>query len=181
MRMLETWNCTVRREVNVREAMSGFDRPAETRRAICSSVGVNAAQPDFGRRPMTPDAAADAIATEVGVGAGQVPRRFERHVSPGRQVELGTGSLAGTLGGELHGRTFPSLRLEQRPYRSRIVVRDAHELLSVVISNRRGERCRSLHRRPVRSRTYRSKAVIASLTAASPPHDIPRPTSSGRR
>jgi len=51
VRMLETWNCTVRREVNVRLAMSGLsDRPAEMRRAICSSVGVNAAQPDFGRR-----------------------------------------------------------------------------------------------------------------------------------
>ena len=101
--MLETWNCTVRREVNVREAMSGFDRPAETRRAICSSVGVNASA-RLGAPPMTPDAAADAIATEVRIGSGQVPRRFERHVAPGRQVKLGPGSLDGTLGGELHGR-----------------------------------------------------------------------------
>jgi len=54
--------------------------------------------------------------TEVGLGAGQVPRRFERHVSPGRQVELGTGSVDGTIGGELHGHTFSSVRLEQRPY-----------------------------------------------------------------
>jgi len=54
--------------------------------------------------------------TEVGLGAGQVPRRFERHVSPGRQVELGTGSVDGTIGGELHGHKFSSVRLEQRPY-----------------------------------------------------------------
>ena len=65
---------------------------------------------------MTPNAAADAIATEVGVGAGQVPRRFERHVSPGRQVELGTGTVDGTVGGQLHGHTVSSVRLEQRPY-----------------------------------------------------------------
>ena len=58
---------------------------------------TSAAADDPGRR-------GGCHATEVRIGSGQVPRRFERHVAPGRQVELGPGSLDGTLGGELHGR-----------------------------------------------------------------------------
>jgi hypothetical protein len=47
--MFETWNWTVRREVNVRAAISGLDMPSDTNTAIFCSVGVSAVQPVFGR------------------------------------------------------------------------------------------------------------------------------------
>ena len=47
--MLVRWVATVRREMNMRSAICGLDRPSATALATRSSVGVRAAQPVAGR------------------------------------------------------------------------------------------------------------------------------------
>ena len=47
--MLVRWVVTVRREMNMRAAICGLDKPSATAAATVSSVGVRLAQPCAGR------------------------------------------------------------------------------------------------------------------------------------
>ena len=139
--MRDTCVCTVFRDKNNSAAMSGFDRPPATRRAIFTSVGVSAPHPDAGRlgyrRPPGPDSQWQqprARAMYIQVGTERLVCRHrsrQRMPSRGRIIPAG-GQHRGVLEREAMVKRSPGRTeiVSGRQHRARITGHQPPALIS---------------------------------------------------